>query len=136
MFESVIKIRVRYSETDQMGFVYYGNYAQYYEVARVEALRSIGASYKDLENYGIMMPVVQMNISFKKPAHYDDELKIITKVCKMPSVKMQFFYEIYCNDILINTAETILVFVDKNTMKPCHCPEWFAVLFSSYNLLT
>lgn len=136
MFESEFKIRVRYSETDQMGFVYYGNYAQYYEVARVEALRSIGASYKELEKSGIMMPVVQMNISFRKPAHYDDELKIITKVCKMPSVKMQFFYEIYCKDILINTAETILVFVDKNTMRPCHCPEWFLDLFSGFNLLT
>ncbi len=136
MFISEFKIRVRYSETDQMSYVYYGNYAQYYEVGRVEALRSIGTSYKALEDSAIMMPVVQMNTTFKKPARYDDILCIVTKIKKKPDVKMEFFYEIYCNDILINTAETILVFVDKKTMKPCHCPQWFSDLFLEFNLLS
>lgn len=136
MFLSEFKIRVRYSETDQMGFVYYGNYAQYYEVARVEALRSIGTSYKALEDSGIMMPVVHLNVAYKRPAHYDDELIIITKICKKPTIKMEFSYEVYSNGNLINTAETILVFVDKKTMKPCHCPQWFSDLFLNFNLLT
>jgi acyl-CoA thioester hydrolase len=126
MFKSETIIRVRYAETDQMGFVYYGNYAQYYEVARVEALRNIGISYKSLEESGIMMPVVQMNINYKKPAYYDDILRIVTNIKFIPPLKMEFLYEIYnSNNILINNGETILVFVSKETMKPCQCPLWF-----------
>jgi len=114
------KIRVRYAEIDKMGYVYYGNYAQYYEVGRVEALRHLGTNYKSLEESGIMMPVIQLITNFKKPAFYDDELTIRTLVKEKPGVKIKFFYEIYNNkNILLNYGETILVFVHKKTMKPC-----------------
>jgi len=131
MIKSETFIRVRYSETDKMGFVYYGNYAQYYEVARVETLRKLGISYKDFENSGYMMPVVKLNINYKKPAFYDDELKIITYIKEKPDTKMIFYYEIYNkNNELINTAETILVFIKNQSKKPCHCPSWFEDLLS------
>jgi acyl-CoA thioester hydrolase len=134
MFKSETIIRVRYAETDQMGFVYYGNYAQYYEVARVEALRSIGISYKSLEDSGIMMPVVKMSINYKKPAYYDDILRIVTKIKFIPTIKMEFLYEIYnSNDVLINSGETILVIVSKATMKPCQCPNWFINILEERN---
>lgn len=130
MFVKETRIRVRYAETDQMGFVYYGNYAQYFEVARVEALRELGISYKSLEESGIMMPVVHLNINYLKPIFYDDELRILTIVKKMPKVRMEFNYEIYNhNNVLVSSGETTLVFVDKKTMKPCHCPKWFLDLF-------
>ena len=135
MFISETKIRVRYAETDKMAYVYYGNYAQYYEVGRVEALRFLGTSYKMLESSGIMMPVIQMLTNFKKPALYDDILTIKTIIKEKPTVKMRFFYDIY-NDgnILINQGETTLVFVHHDTMKPCHCPQWFADLFIGFDL--
>ncbi|MFZ4739584.1 MAG: acyl-CoA thioesterase [Bacteroidales bacterium] len=136
MFISETKIRVRYAETDKMGYVYYGNYAQYYEVGRVEALRFLGVSYKALEDKGVMLPVVHLNINFKKPAFYDDELTIRTIIKEMPDTKMKFYYEIYNdNKLLINQGETILVFVHHQTMKPCHCPQWFRDLFDIFDLL-
>jgi len=135
MFISETKIRVRYAETDKMGYAYYGNYAQYYEIGRVEALRFLGTSYKILEESGIMMPVIQMTSNFKKPALYDDELMIRTMIYEKPTIKLKFYYEIYNNlKILINQGETTLVFVNQNTMKPCQCPQWFVDLFIDYDL--
>ena len=78
MFKSETKIRVRYAETDQMGYCYYGNYAQYFEVARVEALRSLGVTYKTMEENGIWLPVVDFSINYLQPAYYDEELTILT----------------------------------------------------------
>lgn len=80
-------IRVRYSETDQMGYVYYGNYAQYLEVGRVEWLRNLGISYKSLEEMGIMMPVINLQLTYLKPAKYDDLLSLNTCLTKKPGVK-------------------------------------------------
>ena len=118
------KLRVRYGETDQMGFVYYGIYAQYYEVGRVELLRSIGISYKEVEAMGFALPVVNLNINYKKPAFYDDELVIKTTIKKMPLVKIVFDYETFnVNGDLLNTGQVILVFINKNTGKPCCAPE-------------
>ncbi|MFZ4398948.1 MAG: acyl-CoA thioesterase [Bacteroidales bacterium] len=135
MFISETKIRVRYAETDKMGYVYYGNYAQYYEVGRVESFRLLGTTYKAMEDAGIMMPVLQMNSNFKKPAFYDDILTIKTIIIEKPDVKIKFYYEIYNEkDILINQGETILIFVHQQTMKPCRCPNWFINLLSDYNL--
>ena len=124
MYSLETKIRVRYAETDQMSFVYYGVYAQYYEVGRVELLRSMGLSYKEIEEMGYNLPVVNMNINYKKPAFYDDELTIRTTIKELPSAKITFDYEIF-NDAgdLLNVGEVILVFVDKETGKPCFAPE-------------
>ena len=98
MYSFETKLRVRYGETDQMGFAYYGVYAQYYEVGRVELLRSIGISYKNIEAMGFALPVVNLNINYKKPALYDDEITIVTTIRKMPSAKIFFHYETYNDD--------------------------------------
>jgi acyl-CoA thioester hydrolase len=126
MLVSETKIRVRYSETDRMGFVYYGNYAAYYEVGRVEALRKLGFSYKEMEDQGILLPVVDLTIQYKKPAFYDDEITIITLIKEMPGVKITFYYECYNEKKeLLNSGKVTLVFVNKNTNRPCQPPDWF-----------
>lgn len=118
-----IQLRVRYAETDRMGYVYYGNYAMYLEVARVETLRFIGASYKSLEDSGIMLPVLEYKTRFIKPAKYDDLLTVRTYIRTMPTVRIIFDYEIFNEEnILLNTAETTLVFVNSQTGKPCGAP--------------
>jgi len=133
MYSSETKLRVRYAETDQMNFVYYGVYAQYYEVGRVELLRSLGISYKKLEQMGFSLPVVSLNIRYKKPAFYDDELTIKTTVRKLPSVKIIFDYEIFNQfGILLNTSEVILVFINKDTGKPCFAPSIVINKFKEY----
>ena len=126
MVQKETKIRVRYAETDQMGYVYYGNYAQYYEVGRVEALRELGFSYRDMEAKGIMLPVVDFNINYKKPAYYDDEITIVTSIKEMPSIRISFEYECYnSSKELLNTGKVVLVFIDKTTNRPCQPPDWF-----------
>lgn len=119
-----IRLRVRYGETDQMGVVYHGNFAEYFEVARVEWLRAVGATYKEMEENGVMLPVVNLNINYKKPAKYDELLTIKTKLKNRPTVKIIFEYEVYdeAGD-LISTAESTLVFVNMKTGKPIMCPE-------------
>ncbi|MFT5600849.1 MAG: acyl-CoA thioester hydrolase [Flavobacteriales bacterium] len=122
MYTTETKIRVRYSETDKMGFCYYGNYAQYFEVARVEAMRSLGVSYKSLEDDGILMPVIEFNIKYKKPAHYDDELIIKCQVPELPSSRILFNYQTYKSDDLLNEAHTSLVFISKENNRPIRTP--------------
>lgn len=124
MYSVETKIRVRYGETDQMGYVYYGVYAQYYEVGRVELLRSLGISYKELEEGGIALPVVNFEIHYKKAALYDEELTIITTIKELPSARIKFEYEIYnAKKELLNIGKVVLVFVDFKTKKPCFAPE-------------
>ena len=117
-------LRTRYAETDQMGVVYYGNYPQYLELGRVEWLRSIGFTYKAMEEEGIMMPVVSLQIQYKKPALYDELITIRTKLKELPSTKIEFDYEILNEKCeLLSTANTVLVFVDARTFRPVRCPE-------------
>ena len=117
-------LRTRYAETDQMGVVYYGNYPQYLELGRVEWLRAIGLTYKEMEVEGIMMPVVSLQIQYKKPALYDELITIRTKLKDLPSTKIEFDYEILNEKgELLSTANTILVFVDAKTFRPIRCPE-------------
>lgn len=133
MFTHQIQIRVRYAETDQMGYVYYGNYATYYEVARVESLRSLGLTYKEMEEGGIMLPVVENLSKYKYPAQYDDLLTIKTHVKELPSTKIIFNYDIFNEqDLLINTGQTVLVFVDKQTRKVCACPASIKSVFEKF----
>ena len=123
MHTSTVEIRVRYAETDQMGFVYYGNYATYLEVARVEALRSLGLSYKEMEVQGVMLPVVDFSIKYHAPATYDDLILVKTTIKTMPTSKIHFTYECLHGDKVLTTAETTLVFVNKSTIRPTKCPE-------------
>jgi len=118
-------LRVRYSETDQMGIVYYGNYAQYLEQGRTDWLRSLGFTYKYMEEHQVMLPVVNLNIDYKLPAKYDDLLTIKTSLLEIPSVKIKFYYEIKNqNDELLVTATTSLVFLDSITRKLIKAPSY------------
>jgi acyl-CoA thioester hydrolase len=121
--QNTFSFRVRYSETDQMGVVYHGNYAQYLEMGRVEWLRSMGFSYKKMENEGIMLPVISLKMEFKKSATYDDLITVTTKLTKLPMVRIEFDYEIRneVGDLLI-TANTVLAFIDMKTGRPTKCP--------------
>ena len=126
MFEHTTKVRVRYGETDQMGYMYYGNYAEFYEVGRVEMLRSLGMTYSGMEASGIMMPVLEMHCKYLKPALYDEEISIKVIMNKMPGVKIHFKYELYNpGGDLINMGDTLLVFVNMKTNRPCMPPQEF-----------
>ena len=126
MIKTETTLRVRYGETDQMGFVYYGVYAQYYEVGRVEAMRSLGFSYREMEESGVLMPVINLTVNYKKPALYDDEVRIVTTVKEMPGVRITFHYECFNQkNELLNTGSVTLVFIDKQKNKPMQPPNWF-----------
>jgi acyl-CoA thioester hydrolase len=133
MYEHQTKIRVRYSETDQMGYVYNGNYAAYYEIGRTEMLRSLGMTYSFMEASGVMLPLLEMKSKFIKPALYDQEITIKTIVKDLPGVRMIFDYELY-NEAreLINIGGTTLVFFDMEKKKPCHPPAYFMERITQY----
>ena len=125
MREYEFTVRVRYAETDQMGVVYHGNYAQYFEMGRVEWLRNLGVSYKWMEDNGVMLPVVSLEMNYKKPAKYDDLLRVKTLLKSQTSVKIEFDYEIYNEDNqLLTTGYSMLVFVDITTGKPILPPKY------------
>ncbi|RDI09760.1 acyl-CoA thioesterase [Flavobacterium sp. AG291] len=119
------RVRVRYAETDQMGVVYHGNYAQYFEMGRVEWLRNLGVSYKSMEEDGVMLPVVSLTMNYKKPARYDDLLTVRTIFKEQRSVKIEFDYEIL-NEAgeLLTTGNSVLVFVDGKTGRPTAPPSY------------
>lgn len=126
MFENSTKIRVRYGETDQMGYMYYGNYAEFYEVGRVEMLRSLGLTYSAMEQSGIKMPVLELNCKYLKPALYDEEITVKVIMDKMPGIRIHFRYELFNEkQELINTGETLLVFVNMQSNRPCLPPQDF-----------
>lgn len=132
-FSHSTKIRVRYGETDQMGYCYYGNYAQYFEVGRVEALRHVGMSYRKMEEEGIMLPVSEFTVRYKSPALYDDELTIKTTITELKGPRLYFDYTIHNEKgLLIAEASTTLVFVSKDNMRPSKAPDAFLQIVSKY----
>lgn len=129
------KFRPRYSETDQMGVVYYGNYATYFEVGRVELLRSVGMTYAEMEHSGTMLPVVHMSIDFKVGAKYDEEIVLETSITEMPSRKISFYHVLKNNEgKLLVKGEVVLVFVDTKSFKSKHCPEELKTLLLKASL--
>ena len=125
MLSHHVSYRVCYADTDQMGYVYYGNYARFYEIARVETLRSIGVSYKVLEDAGIGLPVYENYSKYHAPALYDDLLRIECTLIKMPSVRIEFEYKVYNqSDVLLHEGKTTLVFMELATKKVVKAPEW------------
>jgi len=120
MYSTDVQVRVRYAETDQMGVVYYGNYATYLEVARVECFRNLGFTYKRLEAEGIMMPVLELHSKYRQPAYYDDLLTIKVTIPMLPTVSILFDYDIYNEQKeVIHTAQTKLCFIAAATNKLC-----------------
>lgn len=133
MYVSETKIRVRYSETDKMGYVYYGNYPAYFEVGRAEAMRELGMTYREMEDKGIMMPIATMHVKYIRPAYYDDLLTVRTTIKDFPASRMHFFYEVFNeNGKMITTGETVLAFVNVNTQRPCAAPDWFTQALSGH----
>ena len=125
MWLNSYSFRVRYGETDQMGVVYHGNYAQYLELGRVEWLRALGVTYRSMEENGIMLPVISLHIDYKKSALYDDLITVETSLKKIPQVKIEFDYKIYNESReLLATANTVLAFMNKNTNRPIKCPDY------------
>ena len=126
-----ISFRVRYAETDQMGVVYHGNYPQYFEMGRVEWLRSLGISYKSMEENGIMLPVFSLRMNFVKSAVYDDLITVRTILLKKPLVKIEFDYIIFneANDVLVE-ANTVLAFMDMKKKRPIKCPDYILEKFN------
>jgi acyl-CoA thioester hydrolase len=134
MFSHEIEFRVRYAETDQMGYVYYGNYPQYFEVGRVEALRSIGVAYKNMESVlGVMMPVKSLNIKYLRPIFYDELITLKTTISKMPDTEIEFNVEIF-NEVgkLATTGTVILAFVDIEVKKSVKIPESLVLILSPF----
>ena len=125
MFVTETQIRIHYALTDQMGVVYHGHYAQFYEIGRAEAIRQLGYTYKDIEALGIIMPVVDIYSRFLRPAKYDDLITVKTILKELPlHHKIVFHHEIYSqSDELLNTGEITLYFIDAKTMKRCEMPE-------------
>lgn len=131
MIHTTHSIRVRYGETDPMKYVYYGNYAEYFEVARVELFRTLGISYDEIEKRGIFLPVSEYKIKYLKPGLYDQLLEIHTYVKKIPGVKIEFDYEIYNEDkVKITEASTTLFFLDSETNKIVRCPDFLLDLIN------
>ncbi len=131
MIHTTHSIRVRYGETDPMKYVYYGNYAEYFEVARVELFRTLGISYDEIERRGIFLPVSEYKIKYLKPGLYDQLLEIHTYIKKTPGVKIEFDYEIYNEDkVKITEASTTLFFLDAETNKIVRCPDFLLDLIN------
>ena len=118
-------IRIRYAETDQMGVVYHGNYAQFFEIGRIDWLRSLNISYKNMEENNIMLPVISLECRFIKSAEFDDEITVKTTLKKIPTVKIEFNYEITNQkEELLTTGNTVLAFINMTTKKPMRCPDY------------
>lgn len=133
MFSGQTKVRVRYAETDQMGIVYYGIYTQYFEVGRVEALRELGMTYRQMEEDGTMLPVSRVELNYKKSAKYDDLLTVTSIIAKMPTARIAFDHEVRNQDgDLLTTGRVELVFVDSKTMRPKKAPKDFLERISPF----
>jgi acyl-CoA thioester hydrolase len=126
MYCSETLIRVRYGETDKMGYMYYGHYPEYFEVSRTDMIRSLGLSYSEIEDMGIIMPVRSLKIDYKNPARYDEMLTVKSFLNKLPEIKLDIDYEIYNQQQqLVCTGNTVLAFVDAKTRRPRRAPEFF-----------
>ena len=133
MYSHTLHLRVRYGETDQMGFAYYGHYAAYCEVARVEALRNLGVSYKQLEEEGIMLPVLEHHAYYHRPAYYDDLLTIEVRIASMPTATIKFQYAMFNQaGEQLHTAETTLAFIQSTTKRPCRPPQELLLLLAPH----
>ena len=125
MYETTTQVRVRYAETDQMNIVYYGNYAQYFEVGRVESIRHLGYTYKDMEEQGVIMPVVELHIKYLRPATYDDLLTVKTQIRELPNDhRIEFYQEVYNEkDKMLTSGKVVLYFLDAKTRNKVLMPE-------------
>ena len=127
IIEYTHELRSRYGETDRMGYVYYGRYLEYFEVARTEMIRSYGLSYREMEESGVMLPVIHTENEYKMPILYDEKMQIKVMVFDVPSVRLQTFYEVTTedSDSIHILGEVSLCFMDAESRRPCRAPESF-----------
>ena len=127
LFTYTHSLRSRYAETDKMGYVYYGRYLEYFEVARTEMIRSLGLPYRELEDTGVMLPVVQTHIDYKAPIYYDELMHINVHLYRIPTVKLDTYYEIHTErrEDPHAVGSVILCFMKEDTRKPCRAPDQF-----------
>ncbi len=127
------KIRVWYKHTDQMGICHHSNYICYYEAARSELMRWLGLSFSEVERRGIMMPILEVQSKYLRPAYYDELLTVRIRLKERPTARINFYYEIYNEQgQLLNTGMTQLGFIHSDTRRPCRCPDWFAALLDGH----
>ena len=119
-----IKIKVRYCETDQMGLVHHGSYINYFEEARISWISNLGFSYSEMENSGIILPVSKLNVSYLRPAYFDDDLVVNVELAEMPTSRLIFNYTIKNKDEVVVTGTTVLAFLNKETKRPVRCPDY------------
>ena len=119
-----IKINVRYCETDQMGLVHHGSYINYFEEARISWISNLGFSYSEMEKSGIILPVSKLNVSYLRPAYFDDELVVNVELAELPTSRLIFNYTIKNKDEVVVTGTTVLAFLNKETKKPVRCPDY------------
>ncbi len=134
MYTSETQLRVRYAETDQMNVVYYGNYAQYFEVGRVESIRQLGYTYKNMEESGVIMPVIELNIKYLRPATYDELLTIKTTIRELPeSYRIEFYQEVLnAENKLLAAGKVVLYFLEAITWKRTEMPEELKLKMQKY----
>lgn len=133
MFCSETTIRVRYGETDRMGYLYYGHYPAYFEASRTDMIRLFGFTYREIEEQGIIMPVHRLKVDYKRPAHYDELLTVKSCLKVLPVVRLDIDYEIYnAQKQLICTGNTVLAFVDVKTGRPRRAPRFFIEAVKNY----
>ena len=119
-----IKIKVRYCETDQMGLVHHGSYINYFEEARISWISNLGFSYSEMEKSGIILPVSKLNVSYLRPAYFDDDLVVNVELAEMPTSRLIFNYTIKNKDEVVVTGTTVLAFLNKETKRPVRCPNY------------
>ena len=119
-----IKIKVRYCETDQMGLVHHGSYINYFEEARISWISNLGFSYSEMEKSGIILPVSKLNVSYLRPAYFDDDLVVNVELAELPTSRLIFNYTIKNKDEVVVTGTTVLAFLNKETKKPVRCPDY------------
>ena len=119
-----IEIKVRYCETDQMGLVHHGSYINYFEEARIAWISNLGFSYSEMEKSGIILPVSKLNVSYLRPAYFDDNLLVSVEITELPTSRLIFNYTIKKEEEVIVTGTTVLAFLNKETKKPVKCPDY------------
>ena len=119
-----VKIKVRYCETDQMGLVHHGSYINYFEEARITWISNLGFSYSEMEKSGIILPVSKLNVSYLRPAHFDDDLVVNVELAELPTSRLIFNYTIKNKDEVVVTGTTVLAFLNKVNKKPVRCPDY------------
>ena len=118
------EIKVRYCETDQMGLVHHGSYINYFEEARIAWISNLGFSYSEMEKSGIILPVSKLNVSYLRPAYFDDDLLVSVEIAELPTSRLIFDYTIKKEEEVIVTGNTVLAFLNKETKKPVKCPDY------------